>query len=231
MKVKIRLFSLYRDLVGIPEVDIIVKEGVSIKYIVEELIKNYPNLKDAFEEVKPIILMDGEVVEEDTVVNHDVEIAIAPPASGGTNIKVSLFSDDISVDRIIEEMVSEGVGAIAIFVGIVKGVIDNKKVRELLYEVYEPYVTKALERIAEEELVKHSLYAIQIHHRVGVTRPGQKTVVIAVSAPSRREVFEALREVLERVKLEAPIYKLEKRDDGEYWVIGDGKRIPRTKPE
>lgn len=231
MKVKVKLFSLYRDAVGVPELDLVVEEGSPIKYIIEKLIKNYPSLKGLFEEIKPVILMNGEVVEEDIAINRDSEIALAPPASGGTSIRVSLFSDDISIDRLIEEMVSDKVGAVAIFIGVVKGDVNNHKVHELVYEAYEPYATKVFERIAEEELTKYKLYAVQVHHRVGFAKPGQKTVVIAVSSSGRREALEALREILERVKFEAPIYKLERRDDGEYWIIGDGKRIPRTKSE
>ncbi|MEM4513905.1 MAG: molybdenum cofactor biosynthesis protein MoaE [Ignisphaera sp.] len=231
MKVKVKLFSLYRDAVGVPELDLVVEKGSSIKYIIEKLVEDYPNLKSVFREINPLVLMNGEVVEEDTAIYRDAEIALAPPASGGTSIRVSLFSDDISIDRLVEEMVSDKVGAIAVFIGVVKGDVDNHKVYELVYEVYEPYVTKVLERIAEEELTKYGLHAVQIHHRAGVARRGQKTVVIAVSASSRREAFEALHEILERVKFKAPIYKLERRDDGEYWVIGDGKRIRRIKSE
>lgn len=38
---------------------------------------------------------------------------------------------------------------------------------------------------------------------------------------------ETLSRILERVKAEPPIFKLEKRDDGEYYVIGEGRRVKR----
>jgi molybdopterin synthase catalytic subunit len=50
-----------------------------------------------------------------------------------------------------------------------------------------------------------------------------------VSAVNREVAFRVAREALERVKHEVPIFKLERRDDGDYWVVGDGRRIPKEK--
>jgi len=43
----------------------------------------------------------------------------------------------------------------------------------------------------------------------------------------RREALETLSRVLERVKAEPPIFKLEKRDDGEYYIIGESRRVKK----
>lgn len=229
MRLKLKFFSLYRDAVGSSEAYIDVPEGYRVYQVVLELVKLYPKLAEAFKEVKPIVFVNGEVVDDDAILTgDDIEMAFAPPASGGVNVKVRLFSDDVSLDDVLEDVVAEGVGAVAIFVGTVKGVVDGRKVYELVYEAYEPYVIGVLERIAKEAISRHNLHAVHIYHRTGLARPGQKTVVIAVSAKGRKEALEAVSYVLERVKSEAPIYKLERREDGEYWVVGDGKRVPRA---
>ena len=51
---------------------------------------------------------------------------------------------------------------------------------------------------------------------------------VFVAANNRVRAFEVLREVVERVKHEVPIFKLEIRSDGEFWVLGDGKRVKRS---
>lgn len=227
MKVKVKFLSLYRDVVGMSETELNVSEHCTIAQVVNRLLDLYPKLKNIFDDVPPIIFVEDEIAKPDKIVDRDIEIAIAPPASGGVNIKVGLFEDDIYVDNIIRESVCEGVGAVAVFVGLVKDVIEGHRVHELFYEAYEPYVVNYLERIAKEEMNRYNLCAVQIYHRIGAAKPGQKTIVIAVSARSRREALEALSTILERIKKEAPIYKLERREDGEYWIIGDGKRVPR----
>jgi molybdopterin synthase catalytic subunit len=45
-------------------------------------------------------------------------------------------------------------------------------------------------------------------------------VVVAVSAPHRGEAFEGAREIIDRVKTEAPIWKKEVDDGAEHWVEG-----------
>lgn len=229
MRLRIRLFSIYKDVVGKQDLELNIEKGYRVTDVLEMLINMYPKLKEMFNEVPPVIFMNGEVVDINTVIYEESEVAIAPPASGGNNVKVRFFEDDVSVDKVVEEITQEGVGAIAVFVGIVKDVVDGRRVYELSYEAYTPYALKLLERIALEELAKHGVSSVQIHHRIGSTKPRQKTIVIAVAAKGRKEALEALTAILERVKKEAPIYKLEKREDGDFWVVGDGKRVPRAR--
>ncbi len=137
--------------------------------------------------------------------------------------------EDIDLNRVVDELskyAEEGMGAIVIFIGFVKGDVEGKKVDVLDYEVYEPYTSKHLQRIAEEEM-DEGVYDIRIFHRYGSLKPGEKTLYIFVAGRGRRIAFEKARKVLERVKHEPPIFKLEHREDGQYWVFGDGKRVKR----
>jgi molybdopterin synthase catalytic subunit len=145
-------------------------------------------------------------------------------------VKVGITRGEIDLGRIIEELKPlgrEGYGAIVAFVGMVKGIVDGVGVDELRYEAYEELAEKMLAKIAEDETMKHGLGAVIIYHRVGDLKPGEATVYIVVAARGRKEGFQAAAEILDRVKHEAPIYKLEVREDGEFWVIGDGERVPR----
>ena len=119
-------------------------------------------------------------------------------------------------------------GAVVLFIGVVKGLVEgNRDVYELEYTGIKDVAIKTMERIAREEAEKYRLSQVTIWHKVGKLKPGEITIVIAVLAESRREAFRAAEEILERVKREVPIFKLEKRSDGEFWVIGDGVRVKR----
>ncbi|MCD6428710.1 MAG: molybdenum cofactor biosynthesis protein MoaE [Desulfurococcales archaeon] len=129
--------------------------------------------------------------------------------------------------KIMNAASSSGSGALVLFVGFVKGVVDGAEVKELEYSAYEPYASRKLREIAEEECREEGVHDVLVYHRVGRLKPGEPTVYIFVAAQSRSIAFDKARRVLERVKHEVPIFKLEKRADGEYWVIGDGVRMRR----
>jgi len=123
----------------------------------------------------------------------------------------------------------EGAGGTVVFIGHVKGKVDGHKVIKLLYEAYEPHASRILNQIAKQYSQSPQIKSIKILHNKGVLKPGDPTILITVTALSRKEAFQTAREILERVKHEPPIFKLEYREDGEYWIIGDGTRIPREK--
>jgi molybdopterin synthase catalytic subunit len=57
-----------------------------------------------------------------------------------------------------------------------------------------------------------------VSHRIGTLKPGEVSVVVAVSAPHRRDSFEACQYIIDSVKAAAPIWKKEVFEDGEEWV-------------
>ncbi len=132
------------------------------------------------------------------------------------------------ISDLIKSSAPEGCGALAIFIGYVKGFVEGHLVKELIYEAHESYAKRVLKRIADEVRSKYGVKDVVIIHRVGRLKPGEASVIIAVTSEGRDEAFKAAREALERVKHEAPIYKLEVRDDGEYWVMSDGRRVRRS---
>jgi molybdopterin synthase catalytic subunit len=59
---------------------------------------------------------------------------------------------------------------------------------------------------------------VAIVHRVGTLLPGEAAVVIAASAPHRKEAFRACEYAIDRLKEDVPIWKKEVYSDGEVWV-------------
>lgn len=131
------------------------------------------------------------------------------------------------LQHVIKEGSGEGAGGTVIFLGHVKGRVDENKVEKLVYEAYEPAASRKLDEIAKAQANNPSVTTTIILHNTGELKPGDPTILIIVTAKNRSEAFKVAREVLERVKKEPPIFKLEVREDGEYWIIGDGNRVPR----
>ena len=211
-----------------------------MKDLIRLLIKKYPQIANYIDETEPeepiIILVNGEPAKQDRELKNNDEVFLFPPASGGLPPEGLIIEDNISIDNVIEDMKKKPEfirsGAVVVFIGFVKGLIeDDIEVYELLYDAYKPFANAKLKEIAEEYSKRPNVVDVRIYHKVSRLKPKETTVYIFVSAIDRKTAFNVAKEVLERVKHEAPIWKLEIRSDGEFWVLGDGKRVPRPKPK
>jgi len=137
-----------------------------------------------------------------------------------------LIEEKIDIGRVVEEitMESPNSNAVVIYVGYVKREVEGHVVNWLNCEPHEQYASKLLNSIVEEEM-DEGVSCIRIYHRIGRLKPGEPITYVFVSAEDRVKAFEKAREVLERVKRESMIFKVESRDDGEFLVLGDGRRL------
>ena len=235
MKVKVKFFAIFRDVVGKKEITLSFRNELTVAKLLKHIRNSFPEINRYIDEyeIEPIIvLVNGKPATEKTTLNDGDEVAIFPPAAGGIGVG-KIVKHDVSLEAIINDMRRnkdfEKAGAVVIFIGFVKGIVEGKKVYSLSYEAYEPYATKKLQEIADDALRREGVIDVRIYHKVMKLKPKETTVYIVVAATNRQIAFDVARDILERVKKEAPIWKLEVRDDGEYWIIGDGKRIPRPK--
>jgi len=137
-----------------------------------------------------------------------------------------LIEEKIDIGRVVEEitMGSPNSNAVVIYVGYVKREVEGHVVNWLNCEPHERHASNLLNSIVEEEMGE-GVSCIRIYHRVGRLKPGEPITYVFVSAEDRVKAFEKAREVLERVKRESMIFKVESRDDGEFLVLGDGRRL------
>jgi len=208
-----------------------------VKDLIETLVKRYPQIANYIDETEPeepiIVLVNGEPADQNRELKNNDEVFLFPPASGGFP-EGFIIEEDISVDGIIEEMKKNPEfirsGAVVVFIGFVKGLVEgNVEVYELSYDAYKPFANAKLKEIAEEYSRKPNVIDVRVYHKVSRLKPKESTVYIFVSAIDRKTAFDIAREVLEKVKHETPIWKLERRSDGEFWVLGNGRRVPRPK--
>ena len=83
--------------------------------------------------------------------------------------------------------------------------------------------------IESEANQRWTLEAIEIVHRVGVLMPGDPIVLVAVASKHRHEAFEACHFIIDYLKVEAPFWKKEKTNEGEYLVnVREDYRLKKT---
>lgn len=111
-----------------------------------------------------------------------------------------------------------GAGAVASFTGIVRGSNDGSRVETLWLDHHERLTIVGLEDIAQDARDRFGLIALTIVHRVGEVRPAEPIVFVAAAAVHRREAFDAVDYMMDRLKTDAPLWKSERRGGKDYWI-------------
>jgi molybdopterin synthase catalytic subunit len=97
---------------------------------------------------------------------------------------------------------------VATFSGFVRETERGAAIRAIAYEAYAAMARRQLAEIAEEARRRFGAAAC-IRHRLGRVPVGEACLVVACAAPHRAEAFEALRFVIERIKSEVAVWKIE----------------------
>ncbi len=108
----------------------------------------------------------------------------------------------------------DGAGAVASFVGLVRGAgIDA-----MTLEHYQGMTEKSLAEIVAEACHRWNLRRVRVIHRVGRLLPGERIVFVGVSSSHRRDAFAACEFVMDYLKTRAPFWKKEEGAAGAKWV-------------
>jgi len=109
-------------------------------------------------------------------------------------------------------------GAIGTFTGMVREMAGGERTEALEFESFDA-VAKERTRAIEEDLKKRKgILEVLIYHKTGRIVAGEDIVFIVILSGHREELFPALRDAIERVKAEVPIWKKEHTVSGDFWV-------------
>lgn len=133
-------------------------------------------------------------------------------------IKVSL--EDFSVDEVLGRLRTGRMGAIVVFVGVVRGESRGRQVERIEIQAYEEMARSQLEAIRREAMERFRVEEVAVIHRIGGLKVSDDIMMIATGAAHRAEAFDACRYVLEQIKRRVPIWKKEVTPEGDFWVEG-----------
>lgn len=110
------------------------------------------------------------------------------------------------------------IGAIAIFVGLVRDFGDESSVKGMYLEHYPGMTERVLQGIVDEVRNRWPVTDVRIIHRVGHLVAADQIVFVGVNSGHREAAFAACEFLMDFLKTKAPFWKKEITDQGEYWV-------------
>lgn len=109
-------------------------------------------------------------------------------------------------------------GAIASFLGIVRRG-EAPAIVAMTLEHYPGMTERAIAAMAAEAARRWPLFACRIIHRTGRIPAGGRIVLVATAARHRQAALDATAFLIDWLKVDAPFWKKEHREDGEErWV-------------
>ena len=210
MEVTVRLFAMLRERAGASEVTLELPEGARVGDVLLEL-------RGLAQGLPLVMAVNRDYAREDRVLEAGDELALIPPVSGGatrTAAWARVTGEPLSLDALVERVRDPRAGAIVTFGGV------TREVERLEYEAYLEMAEERLAEIARDAAERHGLCAAAVEHRVGAVPLSEPSVIVATSAPHRGEAFAGAREIIDRAKAEAPIWKKEVEGGVERWVEG-----------
>lgn len=140
-------------------------------------------------------------------------------ASRSLTVRTGVSDTALSVDRAIAHVSDAHVGGIAVFIGVVRDHDEGRGVTRLSYTAH-PSAAERLDACAMEVGRAHDVVHVAISHRVGELAVGDLAVVVAVGAAHRGPALECCRELIDRLKVEVPIWKEQQYGDGDVGWVG-----------
>jgi molybdopterin converting factor subunit 1 len=206
MEVTVRLFAMLRERAGASSVTLELPEGARVRDALDSL----SGLADG---IPLVMAVNREYASEEQVLGAGDELALIPPVSGG-GPWVRVSPEALSLEALAERVRDPRAGAVVCFSGV------TREVERLEYEAYAEMAEERMAAIVADAVERHGLCAAAVEHRVGEVPLSEPSVIVAVSAPHRGEAFAGAREIIDRVKSEAPIWKKEIDAAGGGWVEG-----------
>jgi molybdopterin synthase catalytic subunit len=218
VQVTVRLFAMLRERAGKSRLTLELPEGARVGDALDELSELAGGL--------PLVMaVNREYASADQQLGAGDELALIPPVSGGERVApprpwARVTNEPLSLDALARRVRDPRAGAVVTFQGV------TRQVERLEYEAYAEMAEPKLAEIARGAVERHALCAAAVEHRVGDVPLSEPSVAVAVSAPHRGEAFAGAREIIDRVKAEAPIWKKEVEGGEERWVEGSPPTAP-----
>ena len=126
--------------------------------------------------------------------------------------QLTITSDPIDEATLIaERQLSENMGAVVIFHGVVRGEEAGESITALDYEANEEMARHQFGLIFAAIDKRWPVESVRLIHRVGIVSVNELSLWVEVIAPHRAEAFAACQFLIDEMKEKVPIWKRPKQ--------------------
>ncbi|MDO9090123.1 MAG: molybdenum cofactor biosynthesis protein MoaE [Burkholderiaceae bacterium] len=128
---------------------------------------------------------------------------------------------DLSAEVAALRQADPGVGAVCSFVGTVRSSHEAEAglpVLDMELEHYPGMTERAIEAMIGQARERFDIRSVCVIHRIGLLRPGEQIMMVAVSSAHRAHSFKACEFLMDYLKTQAPFWKKERTAEGARWV-------------
>lgn len=130
--------------------------------------------------------------------------------SATTSVKrqLTITSEPINETALLaERKMSDGMGALVYFLGVVRGSEDGKVIRAIEYEAFQKMAEHQFSLLFDQIERRWPVESVRLIHRVGVVKVNEPSLWVEVVAPHRGEAFAACQWLIDEMKRVVPIWK------------------------
>lgn len=102
---------------------------------------------------------------------------------------------------------SEGMGAVVYFLGVVRGEEAGTAIEAIEYESFQRMAEHQFELLFDELAKRWPVESVRLVHRLGVVKVNEPSLWVEVVAPHRQEAFAACQWLIDELKRVVPIWK------------------------
>lgn len=224
--ITVLFFASIQEITKKKKLKFVIREELTLDGLKVMINSQYPEMEKMWDHC--VISVNQNFVLPDDLIPDNAEIAIFPQVSGGSNFSdvYRITREKLDVQKIVLKMIYPTIGAINIFLGVVRKISRKNKetiTKEIEYHAYSRMAKIKLSQIGDEIRAKWpAVSQVIIIQRIGKLKVGEISALIACSSQHREDgVFEATRYAIDRLKQIVPVWKKEHAETGCFWVEGD----------
>jgi molybdopterin synthase catalytic subunit len=122
--------------------------------------------------------------------------------------QVTITHEPIDEPTLLSQRVmSQGMGAVVCFLGVVRGTEGNANISALEYEIFQSMAEHQIDLLFDELARRWPIESVRLVHRVGLVKANEPSLWVEIVAPHRGEAFAACQWLIDELKRVVPIWK------------------------
>ena len=111
------------------------------------------------------------------------------------------------LDLVRTRQLTPETGAVICFLGLVRGIEEDRPIHSLEYEAFEAMVQHQFGLLFDQMEKRWPVQSVRLVHRIGIVPVGQPSLWVEVISPHRGEAFAACQFLIDEMKRVVPIWK------------------------